>query len=447
MKNLTFYVQTNSPKQIDNVLLLEGLQKVAKRSSFDLQSGLIEVKSIDDCMVNAVIELINKYYPILTLDVEEAHNTSSKIEDKDNIQSEPESNPILVALNRNDETFMKKIKFQLNYVERLLRTCYWAMDKKGIPEEEIGKHIMSATFAIQMNYNPPPIVPFSIGDVVHCNYGSGISGEIQGGYVASIVCNIDANNQIYLIPLVKRVTSLKSKAHIAFECPKDIVHIAKYSSRPGGVALINKARYVRAERIVEVIGQTTPEFFERVLKQLPTTFDFSANIAGSENLVQASETSQSVEETICNTVAEEIVSNVDTHKECRPIEPKAISAREELLNTLISNQLDQLNSHEEYMVQIDSFIKNIGMDPKDEMLVSAFHIGYEAKKAICYDDIIPIIAAKHHHSKSFVRSSLRDSFDKWLRTAHQDFLLAKSRLTLTHLINVFTKRLHAVLEK
>ena len=61
MKNLTFYVQTNSPKQIDNVLLLEGLQKVAKRSSFNLQSGLIEVKSIDDCMVNAVIELINKY--------------------------------------------------------------------------------------------------------------------------------------------------------------------------------------------------------------------------------------------------------------------------------------------------------------------------------------------------------------------------------------------------
>ena len=324
----------------------------------------------------------------------------------------------------------------------------------GWAEEEIGKHIMSATFTIQMNYNPPPIVPFSIGDVVHCNYGSGIAGEIQGGYVASIVCNIDANNQIYLIPLVKRVTSLNPKAHIAFECPKDIVHIAKYSSRPGGVVLINKARYVRAERIVEVIGQTTPEFFERVLKQLPTTFDFSANITGCENLVQASETSQSVEETICDTVVEEIVSNVDTHKEFCPIAPKEISAREELLNTLIGNHLDQLNSHEEYMVQINRFIKNIGMDSKDEMLVSAFHIGYEAEKAICYDDIIPIIAEKHHHSKSFVKSSLRESFDKWLlashqnsRTAHQDFLFAKSRLTLTHLINAFTKRLRAVLEK
>ena len=78
----------------------------------------------------------------------------------------------------------------------------------------------------------------------------------------------------YLVPITKMQTEITSESYLIFNPPEDVIYEKDYYK--GGTALLDKAKYVRTQRINEVIGRTTPEFFKKVLYGLASTFDFTS---------------------------------------------------------------------------------------------------------------------------------------------------------------------------
>lgn len=181
---------------------------------------------------------------------------------------------ISLQLQRNKIT--KKIEFENQYIEgllsRLLKIIYESIVKKKISEKEIGKRILTAVNEISMRYHKKDCIPFSIGDVVDCNYGVHLEGEVNGDSVAAIVCNISNTGMVYVVPITKQQKDIISDAYLKFTVPVEINYYRKNYSN--GTILFDKGNYVSPKRFNEVIGKTSPEFFLKILNQLASTFDF-----------------------------------------------------------------------------------------------------------------------------------------------------------------------------
>lgn len=159
---------------------------------------------------------------------------------------------------------------------KLKKTCYWSLSK-GVPEQNVAESLYTILSEFSMKYGYVEIPEFHIGDIVSCNYGYHIPGEINGNHVHSIVCEITGDS-VYLVPIIKYIKFLGySKSYIEVDVSKDVQY---YESFPeNGIALLDKGRYVRSKRITSVVGKCSYEFFSKVITQLATsTFDFRKNI-------------------------------------------------------------------------------------------------------------------------------------------------------------------------
>ena len=276
MKKLMFKVGTKKEDSLTS--LLKDITQISCRINIGFENSLVTVENIDDAMIDFVVDLIDNHYTILSIDID---NTSSEI------------------VKESKEIFENEHVEEL--INKLSQTAYWAMSKAEASETKICDYIYTTMSEISMRYLTKNSVSFNVGDIVDCCYGVHLWGEINGYHVPAIVCNISNSGMAYVVPITG--SNYSSPFTLRFNIPEDVTYEAETEKR--SLVLLDKAKYVCRKRINSVIGKTSHTFFEKMLKLIPLTFDFTdclpssaekdvCNVSVSENAPDAVESAVTV---------------------------------------------------------------------------------------------------------------------------------------------------------
>lgn len=490
MKKITFKVSSNKDSSV--VSLIKEVNKISCRIFIDIENGFVAVENVNDSMIEDVIELVDNYYTILNVDIdnifEEVTEESAmpvateavaevveeqKKAETDDVVAEKQSK--VLEPQSEDDLIIKKVKFKNEYVENrinsFLKTAYWALYNRRATEKDIGNFILTCMSEISMRYSPKPIIEFAVGDIVDVNYGSHLSGEIQGGHVSAIVCNILNNNMAYVVPLTKVRTDITSQSYLFMDTPHDATYDNEFYK--GGTVLIDKGKYVRTERFNSVIGKTAPEFFKKMLYQLASTFDFTECLAETvednrpffegeipdevvetpveteeiayeavETPVETEEATDEVVETpvevegatdeVVKTPAKEVVKSKTTAKK--------VGGEESALLEVVGFAFDKLNSSKKVEEQVEPFLTDIGMTTTERMVTQAFIVACDIKK-INYENVILGLHETFPKVKEeIIKNVLKEAFKNWLNK-YPTLAEKCPRISLMAVLKVFAKRL------
>lgn len=401
MKKLTFKVSSQKSSSVAS--LIKEIDKIPCWIYLDFENGSVTVENVNDTIIDTVIELIEKYFTVLSVNID--NTVEEPLAEKQSKVLEPQS---------EDDLIIKKIEFRNKYVENLinkfLSTAYWALFNKNISEKEIGNFIITSMCEISMRYNNKPCVKFSVGDVVDCSYGMHLVGEINGGHVFAIVCNVMTDGMAYLVPITEDQSESTSQSYLTVNAPEDVIY--ENDAYKGGTALLDKAKYVRPERINSVIGKATPAFFEKLLHQLASTFDFTNCLANSSKTVDKA---------------------VKTPA-------KKVSNEESALLEVIGFALEKLDASKTLEEQVETFLTDIGMSTSEKMVTQAFIIACNIEK-INYENVVLKLHDVYHpeFKEEAIKRILQDNFKEWL---NQYPTLAEKCpiISFTSLLKVFAKR-------
>lgn len=453
MKKLT--IRIGSQKDCSVVSLIKEVNKISCRIFLDIENGFVAVENVNDTMIDTVIELVNNYYTILGVDIDNtfkettsqgtpvAIQTVEKTADDatdETVETVVEKHSIVVGPKSEDDLIIQKVEFENEYVESLinkfLRTAAWAMFSMNVSEKEIGNFIYTTINEISMRYNKKDCIEFSVGDIVDCNYGMHLIGEINGCHVAAIVCHIAPNGMVYLVPVTKMQTDITAKSYIIFNEPEDVIYTNDYYI--GGTAILDKAKYVHSARINNVIGRTTPAFFEKLLYMLAHTFDFTdcltKTVREDDGLVVATE--ETTDEVVDASIAtekttNEVVKNKATAK-------KANGAETALLE-VIGFAFDKLDTSKKVEDQIDGFLTDIGMTVTERMVTQSFVVACDIKK-INYENVILALHEQFPKVKEeIIKNILKEAFKNWLEK-YPTLAEKCPKISLMAVLKVFAKR-------
>lgn len=489
MKKITFKVSTQKEGSV--VSLIKEVNKISCRIYLDIENGYVTVENVNDTMIDAVIELVDNYYIILGVDIDNtfeettvvqveavgvessASTTADAVEETTEVVAEKQ--PTVLEPQSEDDLIIKKVEFENEYVEGLinkfLRTAAWAMLKMNVPEKEIGDFIYTSINEISMRYTKKDCIEFSVGDVVDCNYGVHLNGEINGGHVPAIVCNISASGMAYLVPITKRENDNYSHSCLSFNTPAEVVYEGEYWW--GGTALLDKAKYVRTKRFNAVIGKVTPAFFEKLLYQLASTFDFTGCLAGAveddsdlpftmrettiataevmdkvvETATEIDETADEVVETATATdeTTDEVVEtltatdNADTKVAKAKTPAKKVGGEEDALLEAIGFAFDKLDASKTVGEQVEAFLTDIGMTTTERMVTQSFIIACDIEK-INYENVLLGLHEKFPKVKEkIIKNILKEAFKNWLEK-YPTLAEKCPKISLMAVLKVFAKK-------
>lgn len=461
MKKLTFKV--SSQKDGSFISLIKEVDKISCRISFDFENGFVSVENVNDIMIDSVIELVDNYYTIVGVDIDNTleNSTENSIAaiSTESISDVPsntvetdetviETEPTNLEPQTEDDLIIKKFEFQNDYLEELInkyvRTISWAMFKMNISEKEVADYIYTAMKEISMRYNKKECIDFSIGDIVDCSYGVHLPGEINGGHVAAIVCDISYDSMAYLVPITKLQTDITSHSYLTFNTPKDIVYENDYYKK-GGTALLDKGKYVRAERFNAVIGKTTPAFFEEILRKLATTFDFTKKLGKKSELpLTLTEATDEVVEkhsmTEENTTETVGTSDDNTTNTVEQVEnPTKKYNIEDTLQEAIGFAFDKLDPSKKVEDQVENFLADIGMVSNEKLIQQSFVIACDIKK-IKYDNVILRLHEEFPEmNEETIKNTLKETFKYWLEK-YPTLAEKCPRISIASIFKLFAKK-------
>ena len=409
MKKITFEVISKEEYSIAS--LLKDVNDISCRMSIDIENNCITVKNLDNALINNVIDLINKYYTISSVELD---NTSEEETENVVATSEEISEEVLTS---NQNYFTTPLLEES--IKKLHKTIKWLMKNISIEENLINDRIFTCLKEMSMAYSPGNIVTnLHIGDVVAVYFGMHIKGEINGKSISCIVCDIYNGNMVYVVPITKMVESTEvSSTFMEIKVPQDVSYFN--DAYIGGTALLNKAKYVRIERINSIIGKTKFPFFKKLLETLPKAFDFT----------------------------EILTTKVDNSVDETPLiekTPEKGSAVEEtaILDT-IGFAFDKLDTTKNPKSQIAGFLVDIGMNAVDKnmnkILITAFNIAYNVEK-INYENIILGINNEISSMKETeIKNALKTIFKDWL-TKYPELAERCPKISLMSILKVWKKK-------
>lgn len=465
MKKITFKVSTQKEGSV--VSLIKEVNKISCRIYLDIENSYVTVENVNDTMIDAVIELVDNYYTILGVDIDNTFEETTAVQvapvivessTDENVEKTiavvAEKQPTVLEPQSEDDLIIKKVEFENEYVEELinkfLRTASWAIFKMNIPEKEIGDFIRTSINEISMRYNKKECIEFSVGDVVDCNYGVHLNGEINGGHVPAIVCNVSASGMAYLVPITKREKDNYSHSCLCFNTPEEVVYENEHPW--GGTALLDKAKYVRTERFNAVIGKVTPAFFEKLLHQLASTFDFTGCLTAAveddsilpftmgETTDEVVETPTSTDET-ANDVVETptATDNADTKVAKSKTPAKKVGGEEAALLETIGFAFDKLDTSKKVEEQVESFLTDIGMTTTERMVTQSFIIACDIKK-INYEYVLLGLHEQFPKVKEeIIKNILKEAFKNWLEK-YPTLVDRCPKISLMAILKVFAKK-------
>lgn len=432
MKNLTFKV--SSLKESSVISLIKEINKISCRIFIDFENGLVIAQNVNDTLIVDVIELVNNYYTILNIDI--GNSFEEQV-----IPVVAENSPTVLEPHSEDDLVIKKVEFENEYVENriniLLKTAYWALYNRQATEKDIGNYIHTCRSEIYMRYSLKPIINFTIGDIVDVNFGSHLPGETIGSHIHAIVCNILKNdNLVYVVPLTKARTNISfSLSYLPMDTPQDATYDNEYFK--GGTVLVDKGKYVRAERFHSVIGKTKPAFFEKLLYQLASTFDFTDCLAKSKETTNESTEISSEAEESENEVSE-IEDTTDKVVKNKTTVRKAGIEEVALLET-IGFAFDKLDSSKKVEEQIESFLTDIGMTTTEKMVTQSFIVACDIKK-INYENVLLGLHNQFPQVKEeLIKNTLKEAFKNWL-DKYPTLAEKCPKISLMALLKIFAKK-------
>ena len=457
MKKLTFKVSMQKGTKITSII--KEINKISCRINFDMENSTITVQDVNDNEIDNVIDFVDKYYAILKVDIdniievtdkkeeisdepaieEETVEVETKIVEEKTEEAVPKKEPEVLEPQSADDLIIKKVEFENKYVENLLnkflRTAYWAMYKQNAFEKEVGNYIYTCMTELSLRYNKSEWknVPASIGDIVECNYGTHLPGEINGPYVHGIVCDISDTGRVYIVPINKpELESVASKSYLNFSVPED----AEYKSdiHTGGVAILDKGKYIHSARMNSILGKTSENFFKKLLDKLLYTFDFrSYDDILEDETEEITEIFRESKETSDESVeaSEEIIQEETPNKK--------LSEEAALLEiALVKNALDKVDSDEAVLCQAEKFIREIGLAVKMPV-VKAFECACYIK-TITYSSVIQKLQETMPNAKAgAIKQTLQQYFKDWLES-QPDLAEKCPRISIISLIKVFAKK-------
>lgn len=450
--NLTLKIDTNEKKGV-SASLVKQMCTLECRINVDLASSIISVTGIDDDKVGDVIAAVGETFEIIGVDIIPTEEVAAVSTEKTEVIQETSKMEI------NEESFeVQKVEFGdpyvENWLEKLSKKIAWVVYSKNVSTTDVCKFIMSAMNEIEMRYGPEIMKDFSIGDVVDCNFGVHSKGEVSGGHVHALVCDITSESAVYLVPIAKTVNDFDSAKHIAFVANEDVDY---FESRfKGGVLLLKKGVYLNQGRIINVIGHASPELLEKVIKQLPSAFDFSNNSQNYEEKFNERFGSTENDEDTFPSAEDDDEEQVTANEETQDVEvvdepklkaetAKKIPASEYLLNRF-SDAFNSLAYYENNSIneKIAYFLKEInftykGQAKKEYKLVSSAFLEVYTDRTIKYSDVVNKIYKRGNFtSESKVREILTSNFKKWLDN-YPDINEEYPRISFKSLLNAFSE--------
>lgn len=457
MKKLTFKV--SSPKNCSVVSLIKEVNKISCRIYLDLENNFVAIENVNDTMIDTIIELVNNYYTILGVDIDNIFEeqvvepditvmeSAEETVEAETDETAPKKQQTILEPQSEDDLIIKKVEFENEHVENrinaFLKTAYWALYNRSATEKEIGEYILTCMSEISMRYSTKPTIEFSLGDIVDVNYGSHLPGEIMGGHVHAVVCHILDNNLAYVLPISKQKTNIISQSSLPINVPDDVTYDNEYYK--GGTVLIDKGKYIRIERFNSVIGKTTSEYFETLLYQLASAFDFTDCLVETveEPFEEPFIIGEIPDEVIETPIAEEELTDLNVEEQIKTSDMKSstkkIGGEEAALLECFGTSFDKLDKSKSVSEQVENFMSEIGMSTTEELVSQSFVIACDIKK-INYENVTLELHKLNPNTKEdFIKSILKRSFKSWLE---QYPMLAEKcpKLSLISVLKVFAKR-------
>lgn len=358
----------------------------------------------------------------------------------------------------NIRDFQKLVKFadkDVSYlVNRIISTLDTAEYFSNADIINMLRFLLGASIEIAIQYNPTPshslirVVP---GDVVSCKFGTHVDGEISGLRVHSIVCDVQDDGSVYLLPITKDILDGDARKYMLMRTPYDVSYFDPRFT--GGTVLLRMGKYVRPERITIIVGKTSPEFFRTVLCAFHDSMNFLCN-APEETLFLCSGVNALPDDNALDSVLASpsgVLQEIGetTEESCSATGstsvPKKKSSKkitfEEYLQNLFSPTFDNINDPDfSFEGKVGLFINEVGFEDKLAIVHDAFAVSCEVPRVTMQS----ILAALHkiHRTidKETLKSALTVSYEQWLRD-HPDIQQAYPNTSIITMFKVFAKKM------
>lgn len=443
MNNMDLTLQVTKKESTNMSSLVKQMCSLKCRINVDLLSGRISIIDMDDENVESVIDAINEVFDITSVDIVPTV-----------VVPEPEL-PVVTK----DSIEFEKLEFNnaevCEQANKMLRVIYWAMYSNNAKSSDICKYLITTSAEIAMNYNSKEPIEVSIGDVVDCNYGFHMNGEISGGHVHSIICNIDNDGMVYVLPITKTKLKGDETRFLPFSTNLDVEYInTRYI---GGTVLLRMGRYVHRQRFGEVVGHVLPEFFGKVLAALSTTAKFVYNITtyrsklaekfgdveNDDDMLSfgATEENDSTDKPSDEKTSEFPVDvTIDTRVKDSFAETNEKVSAEDYLSCIFSNALDSLDKTKSIEDSVNEFLDAIGMSKTEEIIRNSFIVACSVKK-INYASInIELHNLLPNVREETIQETLKKEFKKWL-AIHPDLKESYPTISIMALLKIFAKKM------
>lgn len=335
---------------------------------------------------------------------------------------------------------MKNIRLNMDetieeYLNKLLKTISWSVNNRGASVDDIKGYILSTIESISMKYCPIRNYECSVGDIITVSYCNNPRGEVSGGFVHGIVCDISDDEIIYVIPIAKKeADGIFSRWHIDFRAPEDATYFV--DGYEGGVALLEQSRYISRQRIksesisIQPVGKVSSEFLDKLLELLPKVFSFGKQATVKEDNSKAIDDVAEETSAICS--IDEPAINQESS------DPKK-DYYGRVLHEIIGEALDSIDNSGVVADEVRTFMKRIGMDITDGLLVQSFITSCNIDK-ITYDNIASDIFNISGDKKQKIEHSLKESFRQWINQ-YPHIKKKCPKISLTWLLKEFAKRM------
>lgn len=154
-----------------------------------------------------------------------------------------------------------------------LRQCISDFMKYNhVSYKDICNYLTSLVAEMSMKYRPRKVIPFSVGDIVDCNYGYHLESEISGGHIHAIVCNISENNLVYMLPITKEDFPYEEGKLVPITPNENVFyHETQFH---GGTVFVTMGKYMDAHRFREVIGEVREDFLLELFCEIQKGMNF-----------------------------------------------------------------------------------------------------------------------------------------------------------------------------
>lgn len=264
MKKLFFRV--NAKKDELSLPLIKEINKISCKIFINLNKGIVAVENVEENMLETVIGLVNEYFTIFSVDIDNTFETTTKTNNAEKVMT--------TETDFSADDVLRKVgnEYIDNKIRKLCDAAYWAVFTCHAPEKEVNNYLQACISNISMKYTNKPAIEFDVGDIVDINLGLELPGEIYRNRIHAIVVGLGNKGSAYVVPITPNKTDLASKSYICFESNKDVIYYDDYFT--GGTALVDKTICIKVESFIDGVGKTKKEFFERLVNMIPTAFDF-----------------------------------------------------------------------------------------------------------------------------------------------------------------------------